>query len=1468
MFKNILVESWPSRLDDGPAESDDDAISLTSTIPPPDDEEYVVESILAERPNQNGIMYYLVQWDATRFDPFWDSTWEPAEIFGDDMIAQWAETKAKQEAGEEKPFDVDRYFAVQQQKEREKRERHNLRNAKRARLGLPLTEPLPASSSKSSAIPEDDSSSDEASEDGDVVEVSAPRPKPPKARKPSLTSIYKKGVARPIKTTAPKSPTKSKPLKSSALSKPNKDRPASLPGKLAKPAATSDPLASSSTKKRQATAPSTTGYEGTARKASKDDMSGPSKSKTKESNLGSKGAASSKRAPSGQKTTARKSTQKTVQSKTGNIFTGGKVRKPRPVIEEVMSNPAKDPKPFSNMHLGRLAELRSRAREDIAPDPSKVALFPLTEGPAAARKMSKETAQPTDLPEDDSLFVGDYSMELESDPEDITAPISSSRTGLAPISTGLVPATSAGLTATSAGISPRTIDPAPASAGLPPPSACLPSSPQAHTAPISRPPLKKRKSVRWDDDVNSVIEFREPDPMDLDDNTLVQKDQVEATPRPAASLAARPPTPPPTLSAPEPTVTIIPQRNTCSEKRVRFGKPQPGSKCIQTTFNGLPDGTRDELYARFLATESLEFDHSCLATSVATALHSMVKTGLAFGGLSSNTDQQRLQNVASSLRASIMGLLCAQPDFSILIYPSKCEEWNAVQLRGLPASDPSEFELLYYIFTPHEPLLALLPPPRDVPPKPPGAGKESSNRQLIMEKFFGFDYQRLLPTSLKPASTHNFFLAFPDSKVEVRLLLFHWLRACEPNCCIFTSDHPGSWYAFQNKLSSEETAGVVIVHELMAWTLHRLPNLRHLLLSRDDQFWCFTEPMSKLPMYPSTTSLLEESSVVPPGQLQLTRLFPLGAAILLTPSFLVAEPTRALEIIDWFLMYFAKSTTCRLVTAWDFAAYLRDLAEEKEHDRAKLLASPAAMESTANLAILENLKGLSKEDCESRFTAATKAYELDDLRRRKLPPVGDNEESATLVYAIDKIDPNDEKSLVNWFGYWSTLRLDQFRHFYVLGTDDSITARRSERGEREIAVPRYTSRTINDSDYVLKGTLEHYRVCNTQAEQSGQAHAVAESAGIAPAATSAAAPASVYQAFAMHEVSSECFSRISQHSLAEMLKDVGPSEWNSSLWILFGFPVSWSDSDMGDHYEDFTLHWNTISSWFKWGFPWGGRHGTTRFNTYVGFFYTIPDEWDPDNKPDDRTPKRHPWLVFYRPRDAFKRPWTDAELIIWDPAAPRRFGDRQPTEGELTFMQRQLIKHVREHTGERNPGTRLTDVWLGGYMVPEECQSPHDIDVVALFLQALGTEFQFKKLIPAPRTSMLRPNKGFKRVKLATDPATDEDDVEMGIRDSETSDEEDARIIFHPPRATGRPLSDDGAPSKCTNRLFEEARLWRNRYGRRSQYMKYRFRPTTEWYKDQEEEGRGFSHITVDSWRNIFGALSIGQHKGSTVGSA
>src|SRR5690606_21356181 len=73
-----------------------------------------------------------------------------------------------------------------------------------------------------------------------------------------------------------------------------------------------------------------------------------------------------------------------------------------------------------------------------------------------------------------------------------------------------------------------------------------------------------------------------------------------------------------------------------------------------------------------------------------------------------------------------------------------------------------------------------------------------------------------------------------------------------------------------------------------------------------------------------------------------------------------------------------------------------------------------------------------------------------------------------------------EQSLVNWFGWWATLRADQFRKFHVIGSSQAIAMHGCRRGERRVRIPKYSQVTLNDLDAVLEVLQER----NDQVEAS------------------------------------------------------------------------------------------------------------------------------------------------------------------------------------------------------------------------------------------------------------------------------------------------------------------------------------------------------------------------------------------------
>jgi len=101
--------------------------------------------------------------------------------------------------------------------------------------------------------------------------------------------------------------------------------------------------------------------------------------------------------------------------------------------------------------------------------------------------------------------------------------------------------------------------------------------------------------------------------------------------------------------------------------------------------------------------------------------------------------------------------------------------------------------------------------------------------------------------------------------------------------------------------------------------------------------------------------------------------------------------------------------------------------------------------------------------------------------------------------------------------------------------------------------------------------------------------------------------------------------------------------------------------------------------------------------------------------------------------------------------------------------------------------------------------------------------------------------------------------------DSPSEDEsdldEDTRIIFHPPRGTKLKPTQW---SRCTNKLYEDARLAKTRRNG-GETMTYQFTPTTEWYNDQRIEGRGYEFINVDSWENVFRDLQVNKPPGEAL---
>lgn len=84
--------------------SNDDSVSLTSTVMSEQQEEYVIDGgVLAEQ-NDNGTILYLVKWEGYGEDR---NSWEPADCFASEMtLKEWETDKIRIAKGTKKAFDV------------------------------------------------------------------------------------------------------------------------------------------------------------------------------------------------------------------------------------------------------------------------------------------------------------------------------------------------------------------------------------------------------------------------------------------------------------------------------------------------------------------------------------------------------------------------------------------------------------------------------------------------------------------------------------------------------------------------------------------------------------------------------------------------------------------------------------------------------------------------------------------------------------------------------------------------------------------------------------------------------------------------------------------------------------------------------------------------------------------------------------------------------------------------------------------------------------------------------------------------------------------------------------------------------------------------------------------------------------------------------------------------------------------
>lgn len=817
---------------------------------------------------------------------------------------------------------------------------------------------------------------------------------------------------------------------------------------------------------------------------------------------------------------------------------------------------------------------------------------------------------------------------------------------------------------------------------------------------------------------------------------------------------------------------------TTISKTVQVGPDRQDT--VTLSFEGVPPRASSPWATQFCSDDRLIFTHTCTAEDFSYQINKgadLSRAQLCKGTALSFTENSYLSNLADNLRLANLGLLCSNESYYVILFPSS----QATQSY-------EKITLEYTIFEPLSSLGSsmLAPAPRlrmlnkDT--------KSSASYPRPMDHVFGDKYEQLLPSDARNSEQHNFFLAFPQRAEQEAAMLSWWLRIYYNNSNIQTSFSAGHWSSF-----SKLPHGTVIVHEDALWFIRLFPKLHVLLFGRRTSFsfWMFGRSLAPVPSFDS-----DDLPVSPLGDIHLQRIFVLGAAYLITPSFLVSEPEQAYTFLKWFWNIHVKkvdmSRPRKLALCANVDEWMRNLIYEKMLLRRTLPDNASQEELEA--------AGISDKEIECR----NKSLKL--LQQLVLDAV--YERTNCIVVAPESIDGNDEQSLVNWFGYWSTLNIDQFRRYAVVGSGRQTKVRLS----RILKTPNYSKSIITDPD---RGSDLANR----------------------PDPTLATSPSA-------QRVNRDDESSQLAFELAEIEKSQR-GDWRPVK--LFWYPVGYSTLNASFWLGDIAPKYKNYDEWFSffWNYYETPSQVRSGRNSYAGLFYTF-DERQALSR-GVHNAKRSPWAVVFRAMNPHLRPWKKCEIFIWDIRYSEMISEgKNLCYSDLFEPQQQLIKYIEDRTRGM---LDLEKVWVGSF----GARAGSALDVTMRWLDSLLGNV--RDWIPAPAREI--PLRGWSlviREKLSENQKGDRVAINDDITKVKLPFQDDTsptpKLIFHPPSG-----NNQKPYTRCRNRLYQRAREADPKF--EGANFEYVFRPTMDWYDEQCEEGRGFEHINVVPWQDIFQMYNI-----------
>ncbi|KAI1004330.1 hypothetical protein K3495_g3882 [Podosphaera aphanis] len=437
----------------------------------------------------------------------------------------------------------------------------------------------------------------------------------------------------------------------------------------------------------------------------------------------------------------------------------------------------------------------------------------------------------------------------------------------------------------------------------------------------------------------------------------------------------------------------------------------------------------------FISTYGLHFKHLCLAQDLQNQM-GLCKIPVLWQECVRTVDPDDLDTtkiieaIVDELLIRCGGLIAKIGDFSILMYPAKREEWRFLdQLSNLTPDVRLRYSLLSHNFNLELHGVTAI-----------GAGSIPYTQFLVhkIQKFLIPDLlQDFILKDDKNPPPGKFYLIFPPSASQMANFMKFCLFSYNINFKVYGSMTPGSWDVFSqttsyksiHDLSEKLVPSIVLIHESIANEICRLPKLSNILDKPEVVFWQISEGISRSPPYPSR----HVASNLKLGNITASKLFPHGCAVLLTPSFLVAEPTAALDFIKWFTVerFPNQATPWRIVGAYDLPQYILDVAKSKAFEALSYENRHSRSPSEKINQVLEG-RFLGYSTCKDRWDLYT---ELRKLNTRS-PDDSDFEDELEdcLIHAPGSIHPENEHDLIRWFAGWSTINSDMFRKFIVIGT--------------------------------------------------------------------------------------------------------------------------------------------------------------------------------------------------------------------------------------------------------------------------------------------------------------------------------------------------------------------------------------------------------------------------------------------------